>query len=52
MNENPKRRPLPLLRNIRYPTYQLWAIAGDANDQDNVLKICILQLMNNMLLIR
>ena len=40
-----KRKPLPLLRNIRYPTYQLWAIAGDANNQDNVLKICILQTM-------
>jgi len=40
-----EKRPLPLLRNVRYPTYQLWAIAGDVNNQDNVLKICILLTM-------
>jgi len=40
-----EKRPLPLLRNIRYPSYQLWAIAGDVNNQDNVLKICILLTM-------
>ena len=45
MKKAEKQRPLPLLRNVRYPTYQLWAIAGEINNQDDVLKICILQTM-------
>ena len=41
MSDKHKQKPLPLLRNVRYPSYQLWAIAGDAKNQDSVLKICI-----------
>ena len=45
MSDNRTQRPIPLVRNVRYPTYQLWAIAGDIKNQENVMKICILQTM-------
>ncbi|MCL1806786.1 MAG: hypothetical protein FWG31_03685 [Oscillospiraceae bacterium] len=38
-------QPIPLLRNVRYPSYQLWAIAGSASNQENVLKIVVLHTM-------
>jgi len=43
--EKKKQRPLLLLRNVRYSTYQLWAIAGNANNKTNVLKIAVLQTL-------
>jgi len=33
-----KQKPLPLLRNARYPTYQLWAFAGDAIESSGDIK--------------
>jgi len=44
-NKTEKRQPLPLLRNVRYPTYQLWAVTGDVSSQDSILMICILETM-------
>jgi hypothetical protein len=38
-------QPLLLVRNVRYPSYQLWAYAGEVRNVDDVLKICILQTM-------
>ena len=38
-------QPLLLTRNVRYPSYQLWAIAGGSRNQENVLKIIVLHTM-------
>jgi len=39
--------PLPLLRNVRYPTYQLYAVAGTGKTSlENVLTIAVLETMH------
>jgi len=38
-------QPLLLVRNVRYPSYQLWAIAGGSRNRENVLKIAVLHTM-------
>ena len=43
----PSRQPVLLLRNVRYPTYQLYATAGCGKaSPDAVLKIVVLETMN------
>ena len=33
------------MRNVRYPSYQLWAIAGSGKNKEDVLKIIVLHTM-------
>jgi len=40
MSKTHKSQPLLLLRNVRYPTYKLWTIAGSINNQETVLIMC------------
>lgn len=43
----PVHQPVLLLRNVRYPTYQLYATAGCGKaSPDTVLKIAVLETMN------
>ncbi|MCL2124499.1 MAG: hypothetical protein FWH33_00735 [Oscillospiraceae bacterium] len=39
------KEPLLLVRNVRYPSYQLWAIAGSPKNREDVLKIVVLRTM-------
>lgn len=42
-----RHQPIPLLRNVVYPTYQLYAIAGaNKNDPEKVLTIAILETLS------
>jgi len=36
--------PIKLQKNVRYPSYQLYAIAGDGKDPESAMVICILHV--------
>lgn len=44
--KKPSNQPVLLMKNVRYPTYQLHGTAGQGKDPETVLKIVVLQTMD------